>query len=166
MVDVHEKRGRSKPLPPELRRYPRKPEEFETIKQEGASDCGAAVAAMAAGVSLAEAKLYMRVSRYDGHFVYRTREVARYLAWHGMLLGLSMEILENPINKHMLFDCSWDMANSPALLVVKSHRFDGMHHWVLWDGKNVRDPSPKEPELTKLKDYEVTDIYPICQLVE
>ena len=155
-------------LPPELRKYPRKPEDFQTIKQETDADCGAAVAAMAVGVSLAEAKNAMRAACCDGHLYYKTREIARYLACHGILMGISIELVYPKLTllKQEKIRLVWRMEGSPAILAVKSENFVDQDHFVLWDGSDVRDPNPKHPETRPLVAYDVLEIYPLTWVGE
>jgi hypothetical protein len=135
---------------------------FRTVKQRTESDCGAAVAAMACGTSFRHARANMTSSVFDGHEYYRAAEVARYLASNNIVMGLHLQVLD----RHTLAvddECSvsWSLDGWPAILSVKSDRIKGADHWLLWDGKQVRDPSPHVGETCRLDRYEVTEIHPL-----
>lgn len=149
---------------PELTKYPRKPDEFKTVKQQTSTDCTVAVAAMATGLSLKEAKAGMKITVLDGYAFYKMREVACFLASHGILMGMHVGVGEGHLPRTIEF--SWRMADFPAILVVVSERFKEQDHCVLWDGKQIRDPNPVAPDKRDLEEFKVLEIYPLPLIEE
>jgi hypothetical protein len=172
MVDTDRQSREARVIPdPRLRKYPLKHEDFETVKQTESADCGAAVAAMVVAMPLERVKEAMVSTQMelkgDLHYYYKTCEMARYLACHGILMGMHArgendEALTLRPSEYIEF--KWYVRDFPAILAVKSERYEGQDHWVLWDGKRVRDPSPLKPDLCKLPDYRVLDIYPLVHI--
>lgn len=173
MVDVHESERGAGLIRPELRKYPLKHEEFETIKQEGDADCGAAVVAMAVGLPLKHVKSDMISTQMEVKgecfYYYKVREIARYLACHGILMGMHAQTegdggstLEP--DERVMF--AWPLEDFPAILGVRSERFKDQDHWVFWDGQKVRDPNPNRPDLRELNEFKVLDVFPLVHYTE
>lgn len=54
------------------------------------------------------------------------------------------------------------MQGWPALVTVKSLRYQGVMHWIFWDGKRFHDPSGVE----QIERYEITDIFPLTYMTD
>lgn len=145
------------------------PTNWKTVKQpEGSKVCGAAVAAMATGCTLIEAMAGMKPTycQDDGACFFKTREVLTFLCKRGIYVGMICMVQDGKLwpDADIKFDVN--MANLCALLLVPSKVFEGKSHYVFWDGKHVRDPSPRVPETTRLEDYEVQELYPLTYIDE
>lgn len=144
------------------------PRKFFTVKQRTDADCGAAVAAMAVGDStIGFASREMRATDRDGHRYYKTREIAKFLAEHGVLMGTHFVIHENPVKADAPVPVEFPpLTEWPCILAAKSERSKDVDHWIFWDGKCVRDPNPEKPDERKIEEFTLIEIYPLIYLDE
>lgn len=137
---------------------------FKTVKQpEGSFVCVAAVAAMAAATTLERAQGYIPSALDDeGHLYYKISDAVQFLTAVGIKSGLIFGSDEGlHCTDKTTLRTEWDFRGSPALLTVGSELYPGKFHFVLWDGKKVRDPNPGVPNTTKLSRYTIFDITPL-----
>ncbi len=141
-----------------------RPNVFYTVKQPlGSKLCGACVAAMAVGRKDIDEEITLTL--HDGMPYVRTRHLLEYIGRHGILCGL---LLTNrgEVDADMSIDLTWQPFEFPAILVVESQTFKDGKHLIFWDGNNIRDPNPKEPETSDLSEYVVLDIMPLTYIDE
>jgi len=144
------------------------PKQFHTVKQpRGSKVCAACVAAMAAGASLEEVESAMTPTELpDGTHFYRTAEVLRFLGGRGIYCGLTFdpnsEITEDQVS--LSFSTEICLIERPALLCVRSRKYENAEHYVFWDGERVRDPSPDMPETSPITGYFVIEIVPLTYI--
>lgn len=81
------------------------------------------------------------------------QEAIIYLAAHGWTMGAWFD--GNPATVGATTQAWGCWSQHCAVLVVKSHRFEGCTHVVLWDGEKVLDPNPEKPDACQLADYEI-----------
>lgn len=149
------------------------PKEYATVKQpEGSRLCGACVVAMAIGETLEYAtdRMPALIHKGDGRPYYRTRSLYTFLARHGVCPGMFLQPTEGD---HWLgadmpeeMPISFKFRNLPALVAVKSSTFPDGDHWVFWDGEQIRDPSPKVPDVAPLANYRILEWTPLVYIDE
>lgn len=146
----------------------KKPETFHTVKQpEGSSICGACLVAMITGLELDTVQAGMTSTTRDGHLYYKEVEIIRFLAAHGIYVGMRAIPLENPLNKNTPIQFDWAFKGNPAILSVKSKVFDDGDHFVFWDGQHVRDSSwANEADTSRLEEYHILEIAPLLYTEE
>jgi hypothetical protein len=149
------------------------PKEFKTVKQpEGSRLCGACVVAMAVGETLTYAtdRMPAVIHKGDGRPYYRVRSIYAFLAEHGICPGLYLLPTDGDYWQGSDLDdrieVSFRIRGFPALVAVKSDTFPDGDHWVFWDGENVRDPSPKVPDLATLDGYRIIEWTPLTYIDE
>lgn len=159
---------------------------FATVKQPKDSKlCGAACVAMICGYDL-DALYRALSSMHPGRFPFTLEEqlesedpyfchmidIAYFLASEGYLVGQHAQALNAENGGRMALSDATDLtltiqiADSPALVGVDSEKYPGKLHWVLWDGKAMRDPSPEQPDTRPLSDYDnrIYDWIPLIRL--
>ena len=132
---------------------------FERLIQPDDWSCYPQVACMIVGVDY---KTFLAFNGHDGsEILYKDREhpkgrrcftdseITKFLAH----FGITTQGPYYPDKNAELDDVFYK--EYPASLCVKSRRFEGSYHAVLWTGEHVLDPSPKAKELEKLEDYEI-----------
>jgi hypothetical protein len=139
--------------------------DFITVKQEEAADSGAAVVAMATGISLFATKEKLSNTQHAGRFYYKTTEMMRWLAVRGVQCGLSFNVAKRAY-ADVPVEIKWTFEGNPAILAVKSVKYRDAEHWVFWDGKAVRDPNPDVGDTRHLDEYEILEIYPLTYFDE
>lgn len=161
-------------MPIPKRTYPMMSGEYKTVKQTESADCGAAVAAMLVDLPLTDVKRAMIATKcYEKgteYRYYKTCEMARYLACHNMLMGIYGTSAEPnktlQLDRHDYIEFKWELREVPAVLCVRSENYADHDHWVLWDGRYVRDPNPEVPDLRELNEFEIVDVYPLVYVKE
>jgi hypothetical protein len=127
--------------------------EFKTVKQPpGTSLCGAAVCAMAIGITLDEV-----LAETDWRHLSYTSGLVRYLASYGIsmgwyLMGDGTKYKPWGMGTHT-FVLEATGKGRPAIVAVKSSVYEEADHWVFWDGNELRDPSKDQDE------YEVLEVH-------
>jgi hypothetical protein len=127
--------------------------EFRTVKQPpGTSLCGAAVCAMAVGLTIDEV-----LADADWRHLSYTSGVVRYLARYGIslgwyILGDGSKFKPWSIGNHT-FSLEARGKGRPAIVAVKSAVYEEADHWVFWDGEQIRDTSVDQDE------YEIIEIH-------
>lgn len=96
---------------------------MELVKQEKCGDCGPACVAMVLGCSLNEAKEYLR--HEDGQGVTSGQII-------GCLAGRGVPAIES---------LEWPTTKIPAILTVPSLNNPGLLHYIVYDGRQILDPS-------------------------
>ncbi len=99
--------------------------------------------------------------REDSGFTWQ--ELALYLLAHGYSLGLiafTQEIKDYKVGFPLQINLSSDCR---IIFCVKSEVLKGEDHVILWDGKQVFDPSPLADGSLTLDDYEILSIMPVVE---
>lgn len=145
------------------------------IVQPNNHTCVAAVAAMATGTTIDDVRAFLGKDGSSDDFATAglyTEEIVPYLKHHGLETGRA--VLFNLINKPTWYEggvpgatlvALGDVAiggdrfwlQDPALVTVRSKRFEGRLHQVLWTGEKVLDPSPSAQDEEPLEAYHVTE---------
>ena len=143
-----------------------RPDKFITIKQPRRSKlCGVAVVAMATGKTLDYARDRLR-RKYGRH----TGGLNLYLAQHGVMMGFAYAYdVESPEGRGSFLPrvyLRWDRDDHPAIIGVDSGNDPDWTHWVFWDGKVIRDPNPRTPDVRMPCEFEgkVIDVWPLTYL--
>lgn len=123
------------------------------VRQRTRSDCGVACVAMIAGVSYQQA--------FDV-FCFSDRKKAFYTG-HSHLVD-ALESLGCEVQRNWFR--SWEEIPGCAIVPV-NHRCDRKnYHWVVYDGKAVRDPNPKRPARQRdFKRYRASGWYLLAAVV-
>lgn len=142
------------------------PKQIETIKQlSGSKDCVFAVVAMATRKTLKDVKCALCLRPGGGTYL---KEIARYLAIQGYLMGYCFEFGDFEDNgvKEFIKDDKIVVENifyNAAIVIVKSKNFQGKTHAIYWDGKKVHDPDPNIVFST-LDQYKIIDWYVLTKI--
>lgn len=98
---------------------------------------------------------YYRIGIYD-------REIIPILHKYGMTNGTHPMLADGAMEDDTThIEMKIPIRQAPAILTVRSKRYKDTMHSVLWDGLQVRDPSPDEGEINKLSDYCISEWDPI-----
>ncbi len=85
-----------------------------------------------------------------------------FLAHHGIFFGIAFEEIhfqEDDIHGIM------SIKERPLLITVKSENYEDKTHAIYWDGFQIKDPCPTTKK-TKIKEYEIKEIYPLLRTKE
>lgn len=88
-----------------------------------------------------------------------------FLAHHGIYLATYARPVES--DKYLIIDSDGEINitfkfnNRPFLLIVKSERFPGKLHSVIWDGEKILDPSSNSKPERDIGEYQIVEIWPI-----
>lgn len=137
---------------------------FTPVKQpRGSKLCTAAVTAMAARLTMQEVLAQVRLRPLPGDPVgyLPDTEMYRFLGERGIVCGMQFSALGIEGCDELVLTLN-DPLNRPAILGVKSKRFLHAEHSVFFDGKDVFDPDPDTPDRTRLRDYAITMVMPLC----
>lgn len=117
------------------------------VRQRFRSDCGVACVAMVAGVGYREAFDAFGFVEGERHFYTN----------HGQLVR-ALEVLGCTVERRKF--TSWENIPGRAILPV-NHRCNRRNfHWVVFDGRAVRDPNPeREPQVKDFKRYRASGWY-------
>lgn len=140
--------------------------EFRRLTQPNDWTCWPTVAAMVTGATVEDVIAFLGHDGGEedptGPLVSGKRrralwdeEIMAYLATRGWTLGLWLNGQGEAKAK------DWDWKEVPAVLFVKSERFEGCTHVVLWTGQVVLDPNPNAAPSRRLEEYEVKTWWPL-----
>ena len=143
---------------------------FKALKQPNDWTCWPTVMAMVTGKTVDEVVAFLGhdggEETPDGLMVSGKRrraiydqEAFIYLMSNGWTLGSWFD--GNPAQTGSVTKDWGCWSKQSAVLFVKSQRFEGCSHVVLWDGEKVLDPNPNHPEFMPLDGYEVTAWWPL-----
>lgn len=134
---------------------------FGPLKQPDSNTCFYACLAMIVGESVSYVKNWFKSARP----LYPEDGVI-FLAHHGIYLthysGFDdksedwMTLKENSTIEYYI-----PIAERPALLTVRSERFPGKLHVVLWDGQRVWDPNPQVLGPRRIDSYKIVQFWPL-----
>lgn len=139
---------------------------FKIVKQPNNFTCYPAVLSMITGKSFEE---IFEVLGHDGsgiidigddliHKGFFDQEAMIFLLMNGWVMGASMT---GPAHQ----DCQCEeLKKLPAIVTVKSFRFKGRSHVVLYYNGKVYDPNPEITGHGYLIDYEVEEWWPLSRL--
>lgn len=144
--------------------------EFKPLKQPTDWTCWPTVLAMVTGKTMEDVVAFIGhdggAEDADGVLVSGKRrravwdqEAIIYLAAHGWTMGAWFGGSPATVGATASDWGCW--SQYPAVLVVKSQRFEGCTHVVLWDGASVLDPNPTKPERCQLGEYEIRQWWPL-----
>ena len=122
--------------------------------------CAVCCVAMATGTEPKDVYEFLRDGRVMGDPI-NTAEECLYLFSRGFVRGTGFE----PNRIYDIGELSLSLWGQPALVDVKSSLYEGMEHALYWDGKNLRDPNPRTPDIVRWEDYEVIRIWPLTELI-
>jgi hypothetical protein len=148
----------------------------ERIEQPDTWSCFACCAAMVTGETLQDVRDFLghdgsheleESSHPEKRAGFAYSEILRYLADQGWSLGSFCYFGTD--GKHFN-DVDMDGERrfrvltpfSPGMLVVASRVFPGGKHIIVWDGKDLWDPSPSAPGPRELDEYVYFEFWPLC----
>ena len=134
------------------------------IKQsKNSASCISCVACMATNTTVKEFKEFIK-PRIRGPFP--DLYLYSYLLSKGYTVGIGIDFRDGAtfFNKNTTIKFKLQLYESPAYLVVKSHRVDKVLHAVYWDGEHIFDPNPYMPNNPDLSLYTILHWYPITKI--
>lgn len=132
---------------------------FEILKQPTDKTCQQTCLAMITGTSVEYVISWFGDWGRDAKLA---EDAIIFLAHHGIYLATFLEAKKGKtldIEKNTIAKIDFTMEDRPALLVVKSERWEGKLHAVLWDGQQVLDPSVGKKR--ELKEFEIIEYWPL-----
>lgn len=136
---------------------------FKALKQPDNKSCQHTVLAMIVGESVDYVKEW-----FDWDLPLGSDDAILFLAHHGIYLATFLKAKNDHIVISDIEDITFTipMKGRPAMLAVKSERYEGKLHAVLWTGKEVLDPNPNVKESRTLDSYKIVEIWPMIMTEE
>ena len=140
----------------------------ERVTQPTKCSCVAAVIAMATHSPMTD---IFEHSGHDGSSRgFYLKEMIAFMVKCGYMVGTYPELkpaytnyYDGGVNGAAIGDTLYLKLSmdSPAMLTVRSEKYESGLHAVFWDGSSVRDPNPDVEDHRPLSDYHILDIIPI-----
>lgn len=129
--------------------------------------CLPTVAAMIVGNEITYDDVITEIGR-DGKDTlgFEDIELSQYLLAHGFIVAQAIRPKGTDTEQRIRWINSLGIMNSPAVVTVKSMRFENSEHVVLWTGQEVLDPNPEIIENLPLSAYTIHTWAPLGWILE